>query len=225
MLAEQRPKLAMDAEILEGYSLDDIDKESLRGFRQLFMNLKPTHPWTENDDLTLLKHMKAYGNDRVSGKEGLTLAGLLMFGKYDAITDAMPQFMIDYREYTPGSERWSDRIYSDGTWDSNAENDGTSNGTNNGTNNGTSNETSIGLKELRELIFNKKKTYQVLSKVIAELCQDWTETKELADKTGLSVFHIKGKIIPRMIADGLLEPYDKESPKSPEQKYRAIKQN
>ena len=31
MLAEQRPKLAMDAEILEGYTFDDIDKESLRG--------------------------------------------------------------------------------------------------------------------------------------------------------------------------------------------------
>lgn len=100
MLAEQRPKLAMDAEILEGYTLDDIDKESLRGFRQLFMNMKPTHPWTEDDDLTLLKHVNAYGKDRVSGKEGLTLVGLLMFGKYNAITDAMPQFMIDYREYT-----------------------------------------------------------------------------------------------------------------------------
>lgn len=79
------------------------------------MNLKPTLQWTEDDDLTLLKHMKAYGKDRVSGKEGLTPAGLLMFEKYDAITDAMPQLLIDYREYTSGSKRWSDRIYSDGT--------------------------------------------------------------------------------------------------------------
>ena len=93
----------------------------------------------------------------------------------------------------------------------------------NGGSNGTSNGTSIGLKELKELTSNKKKVpYQVSSKVIVELCQDWTETKELADKTGLSVSHIKGKIIPRMIADGLLEPYDKESSKSPGQKYRAI---
>ena len=108
MLAEQRPNLAMDAEILEGYTMEDIDKESLRGFRQLFMTLKPTHPWIEDDDLSLLKHMKAYSKDRSSRKEGLTLAGLLMFGKYDSITDAIPQFMIDYREYTVGSERWSD---------------------------------------------------------------------------------------------------------------------
>ena len=39
---------------------------------------------------------------------------------------------------------------------------------------------------------------------------------------GLSASHLRNKIIPRMIADGLLEPYDKHSPKSPEQKYRAI---
>ena len=119
MLAEQRPKLAMDSEILEGFSIDDIDKESLRGFRQLFMNLKPTHPWTEDNDLSLLKHIKAYGKDRVTRKEGLTLAGLLMFGKHDSITDAIPQFMIDYREYSFNSERWSDRIYNDGTWEAN----------------------------------------------------------------------------------------------------------
>lgn len=63
--------------------------------------------------------MKAYGKHRVTGKEGLTLAGLLMFGKHDAITDAIPQFMIDYREYTLDSERWSDRIYNDATWEGN----------------------------------------------------------------------------------------------------------
>ena len=81
MLAEQRPKLAMDIEILEGFTIDDLDKESIRSFRQMFMTLKPTHPWTEDDDITLLRHMKAYGKDRISGKEGLTLSGLLMFGK------------------------------------------------------------------------------------------------------------------------------------------------
>ena len=119
MLSEQRPNLAMDAEVLKGFSLDDIDKESLRGFRQLFFTVKPGHVWADDDDLSLLKHMKAYRKDRETGIEGLTLSGLLMFGKYDSITDAMPQFIIDYREYSRDSERWSDRIYNDGSWESN----------------------------------------------------------------------------------------------------------
>lgn len=280
MLAEQRPKLAMDAEILEGYTIDDIDKESLRGFRQLFMNLKPTHPWTEDDDLTLLKHMKAYGKDRISGKAGLTLAGLLMFGKYDAITDAMPQFMIDYREYTPGSERWSDRIvfsnpgtmlvskeqyFSGGEsicrnpalqtmfsmigavekagsgadtivkgWDdakfgtpviseksepNKVEltlpiiSDGDSNTESNGTSKGGSKGGSKG---------REKVSYPDLCKIIIEICEDWKTTQEIAKTINYKHKYLGSKIIPRMIADGLLEPYDKESPKSPEQKYRAV---
>ncbi|MDD6702029.1 MAG: ATP-binding protein [Bacteroidales bacterium] len=378
MLAEQQPKLAMDSEIMEGFTLEDIDKESLRGFRQMFMTLKSTHPWTDDDDLTLLKHMRAYGKDRVSGKEGLTLAGLLMFGKYDAITDAMPQFMIDYRVYGPGSERWSDRIYNDGTWESNlyqayrkilprvqsflpipfklegnervdetkahkalreafvnlcvhasyqsnskllilkypdriifsnpgtmlvskeqyfsggesicrnpalqtmfsmigavekagsgadtivqgwddakfgapviseksnpnkvelvlpiisidnytknSVNNGACNGDSNGASNGASNDgTCNGLNIIRDLISNRKKVpYKLSSQIIIRLCNDWTDTKELATQIGLSASHLRSKIIPRMIADGLLEPYYKQSPKSPGQKYKAISKN
>jgi predicted HTH transcriptional regulator len=119
MLAEQRPMLGLDQEVLEGFTMDDIDPESLRGFRQLFTTVKPSHVWADDDDLTLLKHLKAYRKDRKTGVEGLTLAGLLMFGKYDSITDALPQYMIDFRKYDEEGERWSDRIYSDGTWEAN----------------------------------------------------------------------------------------------------------
>lgn len=119
MLSEQRPQLAQDFEVQEGFTLDDIDYESFKAFRRLFVALKPSHAWADEDDLTLLKHLKAYRKDRITGKEGLTLSGLLMFGKIDSITEAIPQYMIDYREYTPDSERWSDRIYSDGTWEAN----------------------------------------------------------------------------------------------------------
>lgn len=111
-------------------------------------------------------------------------------------------------------------IISDG--DCNAE----SNGTSNAESNGDSNGDSLGLKEIRELIANRKKvSYEDSSRIICELCHDWIGARELASTLGFSLSHIKSKILPRMIADGLLEPYDKQSPKSPEQKYRAIPQN
>jgi predicted HTH transcriptional regulator len=72
MIAEQRPSLALDQEVLEGYTIDDIDLKSLHGFRNLFTALKPTHAWTEDDDMTLLKHLKAYRKDHRTGIEGLT---------------------------------------------------------------------------------------------------------------------------------------------------------
>lgn len=115
MFAEQRATLALDSDILEGFSIDDLDQESLRAYRQLFTSLKPSHPWAYDDDITLLRHLKAYRVEKKTGKEGLTLAGLLMFGKGESITDAdaLPHFMIDYREYNGEGERWSDRIYND----------------------------------------------------------------------------------------------------------------
>ncbi|MDE6094908.1 MAG: hypothetical protein K2G52_01815 [Muribaculaceae bacterium] len=70
-----------------------------------------------------------------------------------------------------------------------------------------------------------KTRYRDLSKFIIEFCHDWKSAKEIANAKGYNPRYISGEIIPRMIADGLLEPYDKQSPKSPEQKYRAIPQN
>jgi len=59
--------------------------------------------------------------ERSWGSEGLTLAGLLMFGKDHAIRDpaAAPQYFVDYREKLDPTTRWSDRIYPDGTWEAN----------------------------------------------------------------------------------------------------------
>ena len=41
-----------------------------------------------------------------------------MFGKWSSIrdVDGMPNYGVDYREYTAYSERWSHRIFSDGSW-------------------------------------------------------------------------------------------------------------
>jgi hypothetical protein len=61
--------------------------------------------------------------DRKTGKEGVTLAGLLMFGKEDSIKeqDALSNYFPDYRERLSKDEniRWTDRIYPDGTWECN----------------------------------------------------------------------------------------------------------
>src|SRR5690606_33540320 len=64
-----------------------------------------------------------YRKDRVSKKEGFTLAGVLMFGKESSITDkeCCPNFFPDFREILSNDPnvRWTDRIYPDGTWESN----------------------------------------------------------------------------------------------------------
>lgn len=123
MYADANISVSADSRILDNYSFDDIDKASLDQYRRLFDLAKPGHAWLALDNISLLKKLGGYKVDRQTGKEGFTLAGLLMFGKTDSITDesCAPHFFLDYREYDEEntSARWLDRVCSDGTWEAN----------------------------------------------------------------------------------------------------------
>ena len=123
MLADADTSMQHDSRILEGFSMDDIDTNSLKKYRQLFAGAKPSHPWLALDDKELLEKLGGYRKDRVSKKEGFTVAGLLMFGKSESIIDqeCVPNFFPDFREMLSNDPniRWTDRISPDGTWEAN----------------------------------------------------------------------------------------------------------
>ena len=112
-----------DARILKGYSMDDIDLDTLHSYRKAYDARHENHPWSDLSDMDFLKKVEAWRKDRETGEEGFTVAGIMMFGKTQSVTDqqCMPWFFPDYREHlgTVEGERWSDRIYPDGTWEVN----------------------------------------------------------------------------------------------------------
>ncbi len=123
MFADADEQHPVDCRILKNYTLNDIDKEALNKYRQLFKLSSPDHPWLAYDDVELLRMLGGYRKDRQTGEEGFTLAGLLMFGKSLAITDpeCAPHFFPDYQEHLTEDEdvRWTNRIWPDGTWEAN----------------------------------------------------------------------------------------------------------
>jgi ATP-dependent DNA helicase RecG len=123
MLADADLSFSPDSRILEGYSIQDIDIPSLQQYRQLLSSVKPSHTWLSLDDISFLEQLGGYRKDRRTKKEGFTVAGIVMFGKYLSITDeeCCPKFFPDYRELLSDNEdiRWSDRIYPDGTFECN----------------------------------------------------------------------------------------------------------
>ena len=110
-----------DARILEGFGLEDLDTETLIAFRNRFRSREPTHPFLESDDKTLLQQVGGWQRNRATGKEGLTLAGLLMFGRERSILDALPWYHVDYQERLSDDpdERWTYRLTVDGKWQAN----------------------------------------------------------------------------------------------------------
>ena len=120
MLSDRAEEPA-DSRILECFTLDDLDSTSLKQYRQRFASHKPNHPWLSEDDRELLKKLGGWRRDRKTGMEGLTVAGLLMFGSDEAIREGVPQYHVDYREKLSDDPeiRWTDRLTMDGTWPAN----------------------------------------------------------------------------------------------------------
>jgi len=121
MLAEQVED-SRDRKILPGFDLHDIDIESLHRYRQMLSSLRPDHPWNTLPDQEVLRVQGGFRQDRQSEEKGLTLAGLLMFGQWPSIQEALPGYFVDYQEQgeDKGSHtRWLDRVIPDGTWSGN----------------------------------------------------------------------------------------------------------
>jgi ATP-dependent DNA helicase RecG len=120
MLAEQVEDVR-DAKLLEGYDFDDLDLNTLNVYRNRFKATKPDHPWLELNDQEFLRSLGGWTRDRQTNVQGLTLAGLLMFGKLRSIQDAVPNYIVDYQERPRpvAEDRWIDRLTTDGTWSGN----------------------------------------------------------------------------------------------------------
>lgn len=69
-----------------------------------------------------LQMLGGWQQDRATGENGLTVAGLLMFGRWPSIAEALPMYFVDYQE-RPANDattvQWLDRLVPDGTWSGN----------------------------------------------------------------------------------------------------------
>ncbi|MDE5850014.1 MAG: hypothetical protein K2H38_07720 [Muribaculaceae bacterium] len=110
------------------------------------------------------------------------------------------------------SDEETSNVASDG-----GSNGGSDDGSNGGSNGGSDGGSNKGKDSL------KKRPYTILCKQIIEYCNSWRSNKEIAESLGYDVKYLGSRVIPRMVAEGLLEKLDKESNRSPKQKYRAIK--
>ncbi|MCF7851855.1 MAG: putative DNA binding domain-containing protein [Simkaniaceae bacterium] len=120
MLAD-RSEYSADQRIIPYATINDLDLASIRQYRQRFASHKPTHPWLEEDDKKFLSKLGAYRYSRETEQEGVTIAGLLMYGQEQILKEAIPQYQVDFREKLSNDPhvRWTDRLTLDGTWSGN----------------------------------------------------------------------------------------------------------
>jgi len=110
-----------DGVILEDYTITDLDEDTIKRYRNRFGTRLPDHPWNAFNNEEFIEMIGGIKADRRKNIKGLTIAGMLMFGKGLHIRDLFAKLNFDYREEinVNSNQRWSDRFTIDGTWENN----------------------------------------------------------------------------------------------------------
>ena len=119
MIRDQAER-TMDMEVLDGVSMQDLNYETIQGYRNRHRTLKPGHPFERLNDDEYLRSIGAAAISNVDKQLHPTAAGMLMFGDEYNIVRHFPDYFLDYREVLDPTIRWTDRIQSSsGEWSGN----------------------------------------------------------------------------------------------------------
>lgn len=93
-------------------AINDLDPETIRQYRNLFLQVNPNHRYLVLSDEDFLGKLAVLKDHKV------TFGGLIVFGKEDAIQKKMPNFRIEYLEvngvsYEDAESRYDYRISSE----------------------------------------------------------------------------------------------------------------
>src|SRR5690606_17470612 len=91
-------------------SMDDLDPKLFDKARQLIRNFRSDHPWLLVGNEQMLKDSVLWRKDFMSGKEGLTLAVALIFGKDTTIQSILSAYKVEAMVRIKNKDRWDDRI-------------------------------------------------------------------------------------------------------------------
>ena len=116
MLRDQTER-TMDMEVLDKVPMEDLNYDTIHGYRNSHRSLKEGHPFERLNDHEYLRSIGAAAISDEDGQLHPTAAGMLMFGdEYRHF----PEYFLDYREELDPTTRWSDRLQSSsGEWSGN----------------------------------------------------------------------------------------------------------
>ena len=89
--------------------LSDLRTDLIANCRKVAGVWRRDHPWLKMDDMELLKSAQLYQTDHETGKSGVTLAGILLFGKDSVILSAVPHHRTDLILRKVNLDRYDDR--------------------------------------------------------------------------------------------------------------------
>lgn len=119
MLRDQAEE-TINMEVLDEAEIEDLNQDSIRGYRNSHKSFKPGHLFERLGDNEYLRVIGAEGISKEDKRLHSTAAGMLMFGNEYDIVRYFPEYFLDYRENPDTVIRWTDRLQSSsGEWSGN----------------------------------------------------------------------------------------------------------
>ena len=109
-LYRRKSTVFSENEIIPFLTMEDLDKDIFDKARQIIRSYQSDHPWLMVDNKSLLKEAVLWRKDFITGKEGLTLAAALIFGKDITIQNILPAYKTEVLVRKENKDRWDDRI-------------------------------------------------------------------------------------------------------------------
>lgn len=99
-------------QVLPHITLADFDPATLQRARQLAQVYRDQqHPWSTMSDVDMLRSAGLWQRDVQTGKEGYTLAAVLLFGTPQTLLTTVPQYFVDALLRRVDEDRYDDRDY------------------------------------------------------------------------------------------------------------------
>lgn len=93
--------------------ISELREDIFERVKKLVSSKVVNHPWKDMSNLELLKSAGLYLKEPQTGKEGITLAGILIFGTDILIHSAVPHYKTDAIKRVQNLDRYDDRDYVD----------------------------------------------------------------------------------------------------------------
>ena len=110
-----------DTLLAEGFTMDDLDSDSVVSFRERISKRFPNKNYNEMNYEKFLTEIGACSLDRTTGELKIKRGTILFLGKCNSIKELYPHFHLDFFNRRGKNARWIDRVSDDepGAWEMN----------------------------------------------------------------------------------------------------------
>jgi len=91
-------------------TMDDIRLDLIPTAKRLALSRNEKHPWEHLSDMEFFRSAGLYEDDRMTGKKGFNLAGILLFGKDEVIQSCAAGAVTDCLLRRENLDRYDDRL-------------------------------------------------------------------------------------------------------------------